>query len=657
MLFSEMETKVKILYTLTRCLLAASLCASVLAAGDVYAQERGGAVVSPEEKGDDSVNTPWSLYSFGLYYKYNAIQSADRDPRNRDLDLALDYFNRSLKGSRDPGSVYDQISDCYWYREEYDLSAQYARKSIEEKGKSIQPYMRLYRIQVAKNEYVKAAETLEEYSASFPKSLQAKYELGEHYFNRMKDMKSAQKSFTGVLELTRNVPSQEYYRKNSFIYLGFIAYRQRKYGTSLRNFQRAFEMDNDDLEALFFLSQLNMMLYRIDDAEKYSEMYLLRNAENQQVHSMIGKIRYMKEDPRAIYHLGRVKDVQNIEGMIASGLYYERLGDDGQALPLLNLALKYQPGDIPVRLALARVSLRKKDAEEAFKQYTAAGVLMFKAGLHALAVKNLERADSINRGVPEVLYYLGRAEEKAGNYAAAIRYYKKVNDAARNSNIELHVGYLYGVLKEYDAAMGQFNAVISREPKNPQAYFFSGLVSIWSENYRAAERDLKRAISLENDHEPYYFYLAVTMEKTRRINKAIDYLNLAIKHDDKSARSYNYLGYLYADNGLKLDRSLELINRALELEPGNGAYVDSLGWAHYKKGNYRLALEKLLLAEKLLKKAQSPDPVVYDHIGDTYFRMGERVMAIRYWNKSIDLEKNGDIERKIRNLQKQMKKE
>ena len=98
-------------------------------------------------------------------------------------------------------------------------------------------------------------------------------------------------------------------------------------------------------------------------------------------------------------------------------------------------------------------------------------------------------------------------------------------------------------------------------------------------------------------------------------------LEKAIQYNPKSARSYNYLGYLYADKNIKIDRSLILIKKALEIEPENGAYIDSLGWVYYRKGKYHIALENLLKAEMILDELETPDPIVYDHIGDTYEKL------------------------------------
>ena len=79
----------------------------------------------------------------------------------------------------------------------------------------------------------------------------------------------------------------------------------------------------------------------------------------------------------------------------------------------------------------------------------------------------------------------------------------------------------------------------------------------------------------------------------------------AIKRDPNFADAYNYLGYMFAESGENLDEAVMLTKRALEIDPNNGAYIDSLGWAYFKKGMYKEALIELEKAIKL--EANSPD--------------------------------------------------
>jgi len=137
------------------------------------------------------------------------------------------------------------------------------------------------------------------------------------------------------------------------------------------------------------------------------------------------------------------------------------------------------------------------------------------------------------------------------------------------------------------------------------------------------------------------------LEKQSRLADTFEALKKSIKYNPKSAKAYNFLGYLYADNNMNLDESIELIKKALEFEPTNGAYLDSLGWAYYRKNQLDLALIKLLEAERELARENSPDPVVYDHIGDTYYGIGKIDKAIEYWDRSLKMKSDPAVEKKL----------
>jgi tetratricopeptide (TPR) repeat protein len=94
----------------------------------------------------------------------------------------------------------------------------------------------------------------------------------------------------------------------------------------------------------------------------------------------------------------------------------------------------------------------------------------------------------------------------------------------------------------------------------------------------------------------------------------------------------NYLGYMLADRGTRLDEALGYIRRAVALDPQNGAYLDSLGWVYYKMGNYELAEENLRRASERM----GDDPTIHDHLGELYMKTGRLKLAASNWERSLD---------------------
>ena len=110
-------------------------------------------------------------------------------------------------------------------------------------------------------------------------------------------------------------------------------------------------------------------------------------------------------------------------------------------------------------------------------------------------------------------------------------------------------------------------------------------------------------------------------------------LQMALKVDPQNAGANNDLGYEWADAGTHLPEAESMIRRAIELEPDNGAYLDSLGWVLYKRGEFD---ESRRYLEKAVLPAGDADPVVLDHLGDDLYRLNQNADAKMRWKTSLN---------------------
>ncbi len=593
----------------------------------------------------------WSRYSWGLYYRNLAMQERKGPSREALLKKALRSFQDATASGVSLDRVYFQISDCYFFMNDYAPSLEYARKSIAIDKGNMRVYNRIFNIYLKQKKYDAAAGILEEYLKVKPESVQVRYILAEHYYNNMRDADRASAAFKSVIDMSNRVPVEDYYRERSLVSLANIAYRKGELSQAVAMYREALEINRENPDAIYYLALTYLEMYDLSNAERCALEFLEKRPGDPVINSVLGRVYYLRGDHRAVAHLGRAKNNASLSGILARGLYCELLKKDDMAEKFLAGIMKAAPRTISIHLAMARINARKGDTGAAFSEYVATGVLMFNSALYDESIRCFNEAGRLNPSVPGVFYYLGKAYEEKRLYALALYNYLGANALQPDIDLMLHIGYLYGAASDYESAMRYFNRASAREPANSRPHFFKGLLSIWREDYPTAERHIRRAITLEDTSETYYFYMAIVMEKLSKLDLAIDSLEKAIKHNPGSARAYNYLGYLYADNNMKIDVSLGLIRKALELEPANGAYTDSLGWAYFRKGDYKLALETLLEAEDLLLKANTPDPAVYDHIGDTYQRLGKIEDALRYWRKSNDMKKSGTLDGKIKQYQ------
>jgi tetratricopeptide (TPR) repeat protein len=181
------------------------------------------------------------------------------------------------------------------------------------------------------------------------------------------------------------------------------------------------------------------------------------------------------------------------------------------------------------------------------------------------------------------------------------------------------------------AAFTYYLALALREAKHPQQ-----AVSLFEEALNEAQGDNDGVLNAR-----FYFDYGAAADQAGLYDKAADLLRKSIAIDPaNAAEAYNYIGFMWAEHNLHLDEAEEMIGRALQLDPNNGAYLDSLGWVFYRKGKYEEALNELLRAKQSLTR---DDPIVFEHIGDAYSKLNRVPQALEFWQKAIALEPDNKL--------------
>ena len=145
----------------------------------------------------------------------------------------------------------------------------------------------------------------------------------------------------------------------------------------------------------------------------------------------------------------------------------------------------------------------------------------------------------------------------------------------------------------------------------------------------------------------FYFDVAAAYERKGDEAQAESYFEKCLKIDPDFAEALNYLGYMWAEKGQHLPRAKELIEKALKIEPKNPAYLDSFAWVLFKLDDPKNALEYILQAVQLSKE---PDATLYDHLGDIYAAVHDTDKAREAWQKSLTVEPNEVIQKKVQSL-------
>jgi tetratricopeptide (TPR) repeat protein len=154
-----------------------------------------------------------------------------------------------------------------------------------------------------------------------------------------------------------------------------------------------------------------------------------------------------------------------------------------------------------------------------------------------------------------------------------------------------------------------------------------------AERWSDAQREALAARERFPDNRDILFVQAASLERLQRFGEAEEVFLKILEADPGDANAANYLGYLWADRKIRLDEALELINRAVELDPENPAYLDSLGWIHYRLGS----MEE---AEFWLRRAiefNDGDGTLLAHLGEVLLANGEIEEGSRYLQLALGL--------------------
>jgi Tfp pilus assembly protein PilF len=207
---------------------------------------------------------------------------------------------------------------------------------------------------------------------------------------------------------------------------------------------------------------------------------------------------------------------------------------------------------------------------------------------------------------------------------------------------------LYSAKNQVDLATREYEIALKNasklQPANIDIYRGLGALYLQQNKLKEAENTYRLILDLHSPDAEAHFYLANIYDKLKMKDKVIEELKRCIEINPVYHEALNYLGYLYVEEDKNLDQAETMIRKALEMQPDNGAYIDSLGWLYFKRGKLQEAVKELQRASSLLE-----DPVIYDHLGDAYFKLDDYENAKASWQKSLKLDpKQDNVEKKVK---------
>jgi len=273
-----------------------------------------------------------------------------------------------------------------------------------------------------------------------------------------------------------------------------------------------------------------------------------------------------------------------------------------------------------------------------------------------LAAEQLEALVHDNPTDIEAYYWLGRIayDEK--------RYDEAVDDFATTLLLKPDFGLGYYELARAQISASQIRQALETLKKAREKFDQNFALEYLSALACAHQKDYTNALSYFNAAEvfalardtnaltdEFYFEFGATCERNGDYAQAEKCFEKCLQLSPDFAEALNYLGYMWAEHGEKLDRARQLIERALKADPKNAAYLDSMGWVLFRLHQTKQALDYILEAIRL---SEEPDPALYDHLGDIFAALGQKDKAIEAWNKSLSLEPNDEVRKKIQSTTK-----
>ena len=400
-----------------------------------------------------------------------------------------------------------------------------------------------------------------------------------------------------------------------------------------------------DIKGLYQLARL----YKILGKKKLAEKYLLKalkidpkydpalfsiislyidNKEYKKLEKFL--LGYLKKEPDNVLYL---EELFNL---------YIKTGEFFKAKKVIDKLVKLKPNEERFLISRYYIYLKLKKGNRIIRE-----------------VKEKLKKDPNNI---DILLILGLIYEQNKDYKKAKEIYKKIikiDNSFKDAYDRLaQIYYDEGNYKEAEKVIKDLLKNYFFFSKIEKSKYYVYLADILKQQGKLKEglNYLKKALEIDPNNPNINFYIAVYYDEMGNWDKAREYLEKAIRLKPDFADALNYLGYTLLLRNEDIDKAFHLVKRAFYLDPENGAYADSLGWAYYKKGDYKKALIYIKKAQSLM----GDDPVLLYHLGAVLEKLGNKKAALHYYKKALkelnklDKEPERGIKKKILNALKRV---
>ena len=331
----------------------------------------------------------------------------------------------------------------------------------------------------------------------------------------------------------------------------------------------------------------------------------------------------------------------------------------GKAEQLLREYIEQRPSAIRVRNALGRLLVQSGRANEAITIYkglvrdtggtaealSTLGLLYYQNGDYEHAAEQFRKALA---STPEdnSRFYLAASLEAMGRQAEAQRLYREIDKkSAAYVDAQLRLAGLDLAADQIIDAEKRTRSILADHPDTSNAYMLLSSIYLVQKKYQLLLDETETALTLSRIPTRLLFNRAIAYEHFKQYENVERSLRVLLSINPNHSEALNFLGYVFAEQGIHLVEAKGLIERALKEKPNDGYYLDSLSWVYFKQGDFKKAAK---LQRSAIEQI-GDDPVLFEHLGDILWRADNKDEARKSWEKALELkhEKPKLIKKKI----------